>query len=299
MQEAKTLKESIDYSKSIQLIVIAPNFHRDNFTDKKYNQLPIQFLQFEILEQSEEFYFVLTDTDSQETKEIKIKSEIKTVSEQGNKTTQIPEPPRNLLKLLASVDITEDDRKIILAIREQVLGFSDRIKEFSGSSNTIQYGTSKNKLCAELREDKVRNTVALFLWLPHVTSQWKSAKPIVARMRIWTDWTSISAVGHIPKAIGRMISFDEYYAASVSPLNKLLDMHHGVNKKRLREKYFNDKNYRESVVSKRKYLGCKPHYTSGLAMFPEEYFKFIDRIGHSLVLQDLVNLALETWSKKL
>lgn len=55
----------VDYEQPISLIAIKPNFHRDNFTDRKYNCLSIQFLRFEIFTDDERFYIHLRDIDNQ------------------------------------------------------------------------------------------------------------------------------------------------------------------------------------------------------------------------------------------
>ena len=43
LQEVKPLEDEIDYQQPISLIAIKPNFHRDNFIDKKYHHLSIDF----------------------------------------------------------------------------------------------------------------------------------------------------------------------------------------------------------------------------------------------------------------
>ncbi|MGK7882179.1 MAG: endonuclease NucS domain-containing protein [Crocosphaera sp.] len=285
--EEKPLKDLVDYSQTIQPVVIAPSFHRDNLIDRKYSQLNIKFLQFDLLVTSNNFTFNLNDIENNK------KLSITFPYQQELQNRLIPEPPRKLLNLLA--EINECDRKAILTIREKIMTFHDRMKEFPLNSN-ILYGSTKTKSCAELRYDETRKTLALFLWLPHVTSRGPRAKQIIARMRIWTDWQNVSALGHITKGSGRMISFEEYHSGSVKPLKKLLPPNSWGDSP---ERFFSDKAYREKFVERRKYLALNPHYTSGIAMSTETYFTLIKRGKKSFFLQDLINLALETWIEKL
>jgi RecB family endonuclease NucS len=289
LAEAQALSEVIDYSKPIQLIAIAPRFHRDNLSDQKYNRLPIKFLQFDLVERFSKVFFTLSDLDGQEIKAIEIPHHEKPHE------ASVPGPTRRFLNLLAHV--SDENRPLVLGVREQILGFHSQIKEFSLSSS-ILYGASKTKPFVEFRYDESRKTVALFLWLPHVTSASTRARRIVARMRVWTDWTVISAVGHVPKGLGRMISFEEWKSASVRPLNKLLPSKAWVDSDS-KSQYFTDASYRERFVEKRKYLRLNPHYKSGLALGPEIYFSLIGKAESSLFLRELVALALETGLEKL
>ncbi|MBW4654091.1 MAG: hypothetical protein KME20_13800 [Kaiparowitsia implicata GSE-PSE-MK54-09C] len=285
--EEKPFTDFIDYSKPIKLLVISPAFHRDNLIDRKYSQLDIQFLKFDLSVESGHLIFILKDLESNEVASITVPYE-KELQEQ-----LISEPPRRLLTLLANID--EVERKAVLNSREQILRFHSQIKElFIGSS--VLYGFSKTKTCAEIRYDKSRKTIALFLWLPHVTSSSTCARKIIARMRIWTNWSAVTALGHVPKGNGRMVSFEEWQSGSVRPLNKLLPSNSWGNST---EKYFTDKSYRERFVGRRRYLALNPHYKSGLAMSIERYLALIGREGEALSLEDLINLALETWLEKI
>lgn len=48
--EEKPFAEKADYKQPIRLITIAPSFHRDSFVDRKYSQLDIEFLTFQIMQ---------------------------------------------------------------------------------------------------------------------------------------------------------------------------------------------------------------------------------------------------------
>lgn len=290
--QEKPLAEAIDYSQDIKLIVVAPSFHRDNFTDNKYSQLDIQFLNFKLAVENNRFTFNLRDTEN-----ISFASVTIAYQEYKNEKS-IPEPPRKLISLLANTG--DADRKAILQIREQILEFDERIQEFiSGSS--ILYGSSKNKLCAELRYDTPRQSIALFLWLPNITSRRSTAKKITARMRIWTNWLEVSAIGHVPKGIGRMISLEELRSGSVRPLKKLLPRPNSFESP---ERYFSDPTYREKFADKQKFLTINPHYKNGMAMSSENYISLINKMGideiaPSALLQNFVNLTLKTWIERL
>ena len=53
-------------------MAIAPNFHKDNFTDRKYHKFFFQFLQFKIIQNSQILYLHLQDTDTNKVTNIKI-----------------------------------------------------------------------------------------------------------------------------------------------------------------------------------------------------------------------------------
>ncbi|MCU0547674.1 MAG: hypothetical protein MUE44_36870 [Oscillatoriaceae cyanobacterium Prado104] len=55
--ESKPFADRVNYDRPVHLIAIAPKFHRDNFTDRKYNQLILQFLEFAIVPDAEKLYF--------------------------------------------------------------------------------------------------------------------------------------------------------------------------------------------------------------------------------------------------
>ena len=55
----KPFQADLDPTQSIQLLAIAPNFHRHNLIDRKYNRLKIGFLGFNITEKMGDLYFNL------------------------------------------------------------------------------------------------------------------------------------------------------------------------------------------------------------------------------------------------
>ncbi len=283
--EQRPFQDQVDYSKPIRLIAIAPNFHKDNLSDQKYSLLDIELAQFSISQGDTCLSFELKH-DGKEPVKMGISFPLKPDGE------DIPPPPRALLNLLS--ECPEAVYQNALKARERILKFDKRIKEVTGSSS-VCYGSGKTKLCAEFRFDRTRKTPALFLWLPHVTSTSLSAKKITARMRLWTDWSQVTDIGHVPEGMGRKISFDEWRTASVRPLNKLLPSNsYGSSK----EKYFSDSEFRRDFVERYKYLRRDPHYESGLALSINDYMKLIGS-ETSDSLERLLDSALETWLQRL
>ena len=54
--ESKPLADRVNYDRPVRLIAIAPRFHRDNFTDRRYSQLNLQFLECAIVPDGENLY---------------------------------------------------------------------------------------------------------------------------------------------------------------------------------------------------------------------------------------------------
>jgi len=70
--EHKPFADRVDYDRPARLIAIAPKFHRDNFTDRKYHGLFFQFLQFAIVPDGEKLYLQLKDVDAEHTSQVDI-----------------------------------------------------------------------------------------------------------------------------------------------------------------------------------------------------------------------------------
>jgi RecB family endonuclease NucS len=184
--EEKPFSDKIDYSQPVQLIAIAPTFHRDNFTDKKHHRLSIEFWQFQVLEEASAFYCQVQRLDANQTWRLPIPFQ-PTQSERS-----IPSPPRKLQNLLANSDAAE--RSSILKIRHTLLSFDERIQEIV-TPTCIFYGKGKNKPSAELRRGQHSEKPALFLWLPHPEK--------VQICRMWmcdTDWQTVNRMIYCPNA---------------------------------------------------------------------------------------------------
>lgn len=194
--EAKAFSEQINYEKPVRLIAVAPIFHRDNFTDRKYHHLSIEFWQFAVLAESEKFYLQLKDVDTEQITKLEIPFQEKETND------DIPEPPRAFLKLL--LNCNELEKQEILNIRRKILSFDRRMQEIY-SLGSVKYGNQKGKttkLCAELCLDSKGNII-LFLWL--ALKGGKSER--VARARLWTDWNGKALIeGFVPDGIGAKIT---------------------------------------------------------------------------------------------
>ncbi|MFB2920531.1 MULTISPECIES: endonuclease NucS domain-containing protein [Aerosakkonema] len=161
LREEKPFSEQIDYDLPIGLIAIAPNFHKDNFRDRKYCHLDIQFLQFDILLDGEKFHLQLKDVDNGKLSQVEIPHR------ERESTDNIPSPPRALLNLLSK--FPDADSQLLLQMRIKIMSFDKRIQE-QVNSGTFSYGKGKSKLCAEIssKKDTYGNRIRpyLILWLP-------------------------------------------------------------------------------------------------------------------------------------
>lgn len=193
--EDKPFGDRVDYDKPVQLIAIAPSFHRDNFTDKKYHTLDFQFLEFSVIESRDKFYLRLRDVDSDTVSQVKIPY-------QKPKTDlDLPPIPPALAKLLNKCEPSQQQK--ILEIREKILLFDNRMQEVA-SANSIKYGngTAKNsKFCAEFMSYK--DEIILFLWIPYKMGE----SPRIGRARIWTDWQDRALIeGYVSRGVGTEIN---------------------------------------------------------------------------------------------
>jgi RecB family endonuclease NucS len=254
--EEKPFSEEVDYGQPVCLVAIAPTFHRDNFTDRKYHTLSFRFLQFAIVQDGGEFYLQLTDLDSGKI----FQSEIP--HQERESPENIPSPPRALLNLLAKC--TDDEREAILKIRIKLLSFDQRMQEMT-ATGSVTYGKGKNNCCAELRLDKQSGKLILFLSIPYA-HKW-TEKRFIARMRVWTDWKSVSDVAHVPKGMGKTKISQAEYESGRRPKSR---------------------NY---------YMHRYPSYKCPLTADFKYYMELVNKQSNSL--DSLVDLALETWLARL
>ena len=82
-----------------------------------------------------------------------------------------------------------------------MLTFHPRMQEMV-SKNSIQYGTGKTKLCAEISFQRSRQQPILFLWLT-LPNCWlsKHKQERIGRLRLWI---MKCLVGHVPNGWGKM-----------------------------------------------------------------------------------------------
>jgi RecB family endonuclease NucS len=199
--EHKPFADRVDYAQPVRLIAIAPKFHRDNFTDRKYHGLFFQFLQLAVIQNQEKFYLHLKDIDTQETAQIEIPyREI----DYRRTDESIPPPPRLILDWLGSW--TAEDEDNFLKIREQILSFDNRMQEII-EPKSIKYGVPKTKPCAELCFQRKSKKIILFLWLP-IPNRKKQA---IARMQVHTDWEIYWQFSHVPEGLYKDTKHTSYF----------------------------------------------------------------------------------------
>ena len=171
----KPLSDIVEYDRPIRLIAIAPNFHRHNHIDQLYNKLSVEFFQFEITQLEKHLTLHLTNQEEQHIASEIIPYPQEFILDDEPSVTQLrvlPRIPKAFEKLL---DERHAEKKAIaLKIREQILGYDEKMAETSTQS-VIRYGyPQKNgiipntKLCAEFYSRPINDfySLQLSLWLP-------------------------------------------------------------------------------------------------------------------------------------
>ncbi len=260
--EHKPFADRVDYDRPVRLIAIAPKFHRDNFTDRKYHGLFFQFLQFAIVPDGEKLYLHLKDVDAEHTSQLEI------TYQERESIENIPSPPKALLKLLSNCELSQQQE--ILKTRHKLLCFDKRMEEVV-SAGSIKYGNGKSKnskLCAELCSDS-KGSIILFLWLPlkGLTSK------TLGRARIWTDWDGNALIeGYVSSGIGAKVSSNKKVIANQTEKVKLNITNIQQWQQNYRYTYFNERNLIEYINS-----AIKITKTSALSkIFTYEEMKYID-----------------------
>jgi RecB family endonuclease NucS len=202
--DEKPFAEKIDYEQPIQLMAVAPSFHRHNLIDRKYNLLKIDLLQFNIMSVNQKFDLRINNINTNEIYSLPIQyQEINFTST----FTNIPDIPQLLFDWLGSC--TSEEQQAIIQLREKILSFDERIQEEITSQNTILYSKSKNKPIAEICYHKIKSQIVVFLWLPTPTSR---RKEVIGRIRLWLNGEIVTYVGHIPEGMGKMKLPSEWLA---------------------------------------------------------------------------------------
>lgn len=193
--EEKPYAQIVDYYKPVHLIAIAPSFHRDNLTDRKYHKLEFQFLQFAVIQNADHFYLNLKDIDTETLLSVK-------VPYQEPNFSDIPSPSQSFFKLIKNSD--EQQKNKILEIRQKLLSFDKRMQEFS-SAGSILYGNGNgktSKYCAEFCR-LPQGDIILFLWIPLKCGE----SDRISRGRIWTDWDEKALIeGYVASGMGTEIN---------------------------------------------------------------------------------------------
>ena len=218
--DKKPFYEYINFQVPMVLIAVTPNFHRDNYIDRKYHQLKFNFLEFKIICQEQKFSLSITNVDT--TLNWKLDFDY---SLENHIKKDIPAPHKRFNQLIEKC--TPQQLSKLLKFRETILQFDDRMQEISQDGG-IYYGNSKTKHCAELMLNSKRELV-LFLWLPR--NFYSGSQANSTRMRIWTDWKNAAIVRPAAKGLGRITSYDIEFAKRNSK-NQSLDifLYHALNK---------------------------------------------------------------------
>lgn len=205
--EEKPFLDSIDYEKPIRLIAIAPTFHRHNYIDRQYSRLAFEFIQARVT-QSDQFYLELHREDTA-TEVVKAALPFQEV-ELAQQSTDLPEVPEPLMRWLGACSAA--DQQAILKARQQILSFHPRMQEMVNKTS-IQYGTGKTKLCAEICFRRSQQQPVLFLWLP-LPNCWRSRNrpERIGRLRLWITDGIVTHVGHVPEGFGKMRLEEEWHA---------------------------------------------------------------------------------------
>jgi len=207
--------QQINFQIPVTLIAVAPNFHRDNYIDRKYHQLKFQFLRFHIICQDKRFSLNLIDVDTNEILYLNFNYSLQQLS-----SKDIPIPPKRFYQLIARYTLQEQAE--LTKLREKVLIFDHRMEEVVQDGG-ILYGKNRNKYCAELRLNSKKELV-LFLWLPRKSRI--SEKVTVIRFRIWTDWHNAAIVIPAARGLGKISSCHIQFAKEAAKnhsLNKFID----------------------------------------------------------------------------
>lgn len=216
----KPFPEYINFQVPVVLIAVTPNFHRDNYIDRKYHQLKYIFLQFQILCQDQKFSLNIINVDTNLNWKLDFD-----YSPDNQTKKEIPIPHKRFYQLIEKC--TPQQRSKLLEFRDTILQFDDRMQEIA-KAGSIYYGNGKTKHCAELRLNSKKELV-LFLWLPR-NFLWGKQDNIY-RFRIWTDWNNAAILKPAAKGLGKINSTDIEFAKRNSQkqsLNTFLD--HALNK---------------------------------------------------------------------
>ncbi|EAW34988.1 endonuclease NucS domain-containing protein [Lyngbya sp. PCC 8106] len=184
----------IDYTQSIQLLAISPNFHRHNLIDRKYNRLNIDFLKFEITQNNNDLYFNLKNFERElitSFQLIDIADEQRSQSQMQVISRIIPKIPKSLNRMLESQPT--EIKNFIITLREKILSFDDLMGE-KNTNVTLTYGKIKKDgklckpthlLCGGFYQSNPNRNLEMFLYLPYsggknvklniLTEDWKTA----------------------------------------------------------------------------------------------------------------------------
>lgn len=161
----KPYSDKIEYKNSIDLLIISPSFHKDNWTDKAYSKLNFKFIDFRLVKESK-LYFRAQDLESK----IIYQAEVPFAVPQNKEIIKVPDTPRSFNTGLSRCEYVNPS--LLLVAREKLLQFDYRIREIQLSSGNFLYGKGKTKPCAQItfRKQKIgkisEDILEFGLWLP-------------------------------------------------------------------------------------------------------------------------------------
>jgi RecB family endonuclease NucS len=202
--EEKPFFDQIDYAQPVHLIAILPSIHRDNLIDCKYHQLDIKLITFSMRREQEKTYFRFKQYGTDY-----LYSEVEIKTQDNFLEVDVPKIPSKLKQIISKA--SEDETQSILKTRSKIFGLHKNITENIISGGVI-YGLGKTKPIAEIRFDTRRGKPVLFLWLPFSSSSVinLNSRRTILRLRIWTDWKTVSHLGYIRTGNGVMLTPEEY-----------------------------------------------------------------------------------------
>ena len=209
----------VDYTQPIRLIAIAPDFHKHNFIDRRYNLLQFEFIRFSILNQSDNFYLHLYLEGE---KELIIQKPIPFLGSRlgglpSKSKINIELPSRMLINTLDTLSLLAKNE--VLRLREKMLGSEKRIKEIK-EGRSIFYGRGKTKPCCQLKlilpsQTRQFDRIECYLWLPVPNRFPNNAnKPAIGRvyLSLDSDFQTVKTLAYwSPKS--RSASFDQIMSA--------------------------------------------------------------------------------------
>ncbi|NJK63850.1 MAG: hypothetical protein HC921_15225 [Synechococcaceae cyanobacterium SM2_3_1] len=156
--QRKAYPERIDYTKDPQLIAVAPDFHEDNYTDRKSSkyEYDIHFLRFSIQDGCR---FIVAD------REVDISYPVSEAD-----TGEANDEPVDLMKMpicLYNCDAVRKYKKSFTKLRRRLIELP-KVEEFmSSTSQHLIYGNGYNDRSKKIAEIRcTQKGIFLFLWLP-------------------------------------------------------------------------------------------------------------------------------------
>ncbi|PZO43005.1 MAG: hypothetical protein DCF17_07025 [Shackletoniella antarctica] len=179
--------ESADSEKTISLIAIGNDFHKNSLIDAKYSHLKFRFLNYKINSFRGRLYFQLLDHLSGK----KISACLIEASEIDSQ--ECPPPSRTLRKLLGCC--SDKDAATLLDIRSRILAFDHRIQEVS-KQNSVALHRGKSLPVAEFKYDKEKEETFLYLFLPFQKSR---GRRLISRIKakIWLSGQNVTDIGFV------------------------------------------------------------------------------------------------------